>query len=156
MVKLGDTVTLRVVDPVAEHGSLALGLGCLDGIFQYAREARAVEYVVAKHQTRRVVADKLASDDKCLCKPVGRRLDGVGEVDPVVRPVAEQLAEHREVSRRGDNQDVAYPCKHQRRDGVIHHRLVKHGSICLLTPLVIGYNRVPDPPASTIPFIKMY
>ena len=27
------------------------------------------------------------------------------------------------------------------------------GSNCLLTPLVIGNNRVPEPPASTIPFI---
>ena len=28
------------------------------------------------------------------------------------------------------------------------------GNNCLLTPLVIGYSRVPEPPARTIPFIK--
>src|SRR5574344_1733743 len=30
------------------------------------------------------------------------------------------------------------------------------GSSCLLTPFVIGYKRVPDPPASTIPFILVF
>jgi hypothetical protein len=27
------------------------------------------------------------------------------------------------------------------------------GNNCLLTPFVMGYNRVPDPPARTIPFM---
>ena len=30
------------------------------------------------------------------------------------------------------------------------------GSICLDTPLVSGYRRVPEPPANTIPFISVY
>ena len=39
-------------------------------------------------------------------------------------------------------------------DNVTPSSWMETGNNCLLTPLVIGYKRVPDPPANTIPFIK--
>ena len=56
-------------------------------------------------------------------------------------------------SRRGDDQDLADAGEHQRRQRIIDHRLVVDRQQLLADASVIGYSRVPEPPASTMPFV---
>ena len=83
-----------------------------------------MEDVVAEDQGDRVLADELAADDERLGQPVGHGLLGVGELDPPLRAVAEQLAEPREVGRGRDDQDLADARQHQDAERVVDHRLV--------------------------------
>ena len=85
---------------------------------------RAVKNVVAERQRDAIRGNELAPDDERLREPVGARLRGVLDVDSDVGAVAEQPSEALLLVRRGDDQDVPDPGEHQRRERVVHHRLV--------------------------------
>ena len=70
------------------------------------------------------VADELAADHERLREPFGPRLHRVLDLQPDVAAVAEQPAEAVDVGRRRDEQDVPDARQHERRQRVIHHRLV--------------------------------
>lgn len=122
-VELHDAEALGVVDVVAEDRGAAR-LGVLDGARQVARQAVAVEDVVAEHQGARLAGDELLADGEGLGQAVGARLLGVGEVHAVARAVPEQALEVWQVGRRGDDQDVPDARQHEGGQRVVDHGLV--------------------------------
>lgn len=122
-VKLHDAEALGVVHVVAED-RCATRLRVLDGLLQVARQAVAVEDVVAQHERARLAVNKLLADGEGLRQAVRRGLLGVGEVHAVARAVPEQALEVGEVRRRGDDQDVADARQHEGAKRVVDHGLV--------------------------------
>lgn len=122
-VELHDAEALGVVHVVAEDRGAAR-LGILDGARQVARQAVAVEDVVAEHEGARLAGDELLADGECLRQAVRRGLLGVGEVHTVARAVPEQALEVGQVGRRGDDQDVPDARQHEGAKRVVDHRLV--------------------------------
>ena len=122
-VELHDAEALGVVHVVAEDRGAAR-LGVLDGARQVARQAVAVEDVVAEHQRARLAGDEVLADGERLRQAVGAGLLGVGEVDAVARAVPEQALEVGQVGRRGDDQDVPDARQHEGGQRVVDHGLV--------------------------------
>ena len=122
-VELHDAEALGVVHVVAEDRGAAR-LCVLDGARQVARQAVAVEDVVAEHQGTRLAGDELLADGEGLRQAVRAGLLGVGEVHAVARAVPEQAFEVGEVRRRGDDQDVPDARKHEGAKRVVDHGLV--------------------------------
>ena len=122
-VELHDAEALGVVDVVAEDRGAAR-LCVLHGARQVARQAVAVEDVVAEHQRARLAADELLADGEGLRQAVGARLLGVGEVHAVARAVPEQALEVGQVRRRGDDEDVPDARQHEGGQRVVDHGLV--------------------------------
>ena len=122
-VELHDAESLGVVHVVAEDRGAAR-LGVLHGTRQVARQAVAVEDVVAEHQGARLTVNELLADGEGLRQAVGARLLGVGEVHAVARAVPEQALEVGQVGRRGDDQDVPDARQHEGRQRVVDHGLV--------------------------------
>ena len=122
-VELHDAEALGVVHVVAEDRGAAR-LGVLDGARQVARQAVAVEDVVAQHQGARLAVNELLADGEGLRQAVGARLLGVGQVHAVARAVPEKALEVGEVGRRGDDQDVPDARQHEGAKRVVDHGLV--------------------------------
>lgn len=122
-VELHDAEALGVVHVVAEDRGPPR-LRVLDGARQVARQAVAVEDVVAEHQGARLAGDELLADGEGLGQAVRRGLLGVGEVHAVARAVPEQALEVGEVRRRGDDQDVTDARQHEGGQRVVDHGLV--------------------------------
>ena len=122
-VELHDAEALGVVHVVAEDRGAAR-LGVLDGARQVARQAVAVEDVVAQHQGARLAGDEVLADGEGLREAVRRGLLGVGQVHAVARAVPEQALEVGEVRRRGDDQDVPDARQHEGGQRVVDHGLV--------------------------------
>ena len=81
-VELHDAEALGVVHVVAEDRGPPR-LGVLDGARQVARQAVAVEDVVAEHQCARLAGDEVLADREGLGQAVRRGLLGVGKVHAV-------------------------------------------------------------------------
>ena len=122
-IELHDAEALGVVHVVAEDRGAAR-LGILDGARQVARQAVAVEDVVAEHERARLAGDEPLADGECLRKAVRRGLLGVGQADAVARAVPEQALEVGQVRRRGDDQDVPDARQHEGGQRVVDHGLV--------------------------------
>lgn len=122
-VELHDAEALGVVHVVAEDRGAAR-LGVLDGARQVARQAVAVEDVVAEHEGARLAGDEVLADGEGLRQAVGARLLGVGQVHAVARAVPEQALEVGQVGRRGDDQDVPDTRQHEGAERVVDHGLV--------------------------------
>lgn len=122
-IELHDAEALGVVHVVAEDRGAAR-LGVLDGARQVARQAVAVEDVVAEHQRARLAVNELLADGEGLRQAVGARLLCIGEADAVARAVPEQALEVGQVGRRGDDQDVPDARQHEGGQRVVDHGLV--------------------------------
>lgn len=122
-VEVHDAEALGVVHVVAEDRGAAR-LGVLDGARQVARQAVAVEDVVAQHERAGLAGDELLADGEGLRQAVRRGLLGVGEVHAVARAVPEQALEIGQVGRRGDDQDVPDASQHEGGQRVVDHGLV--------------------------------
>ena len=122
-VELHDAEALGVVHVVAEDRGPAR-LGVLDGARQVARQAVAVEDVVAEHQRARLTVNEILADGEGLRQAVGARLRGVGEVHAVARAGPEQALEVGQVGRGGDDQDVPDARQHEGGQRVVDHGLV--------------------------------
>ena len=122
-IELHDAEALGVVHVVAEDRGAAR-LGVLDGARQVARQAVAVEDVVAEHEGARLAGDELLADGEGLRQAVRARLLGEGQVHAVARAVPEQALEVGEVRRRGDDQDVPDARQHEGGQRVVDHGLV--------------------------------
>ena len=122
-IELHDAEALGVVHVVAEDRGAAR-LGVLHGARKVARQAVAVEDVVAEHQRARLAVDEPLADGEGLRQAVGARLLGVGEVHAVARAVPEQALEVGEVRRRGDDKDVPDARQHEGGQRVVDHGLV--------------------------------
>lgn len=122
-VELHDAEALGVVHVVAEDRGPAR-LGVLDGARQVARQAVAVEDVVAEDEGARLAGDEILADGERLRQAVRRGLLGVGQVHTVARAVPEQALEVGEVGRGGDDQDVPDARQHEGAERVVDHGLV--------------------------------
>lgn len=122
-VELHDAEALGVVHVVAEDRGPAR-LGVLHGARQVARQAVAVEDVVAEHEGARLAGDEVLADGEGLGQAVGTRLLGVGEAHAVARAVPEQALEVGKVGQRGDDQDVPDARQHEGGQRVVDHGLV--------------------------------
>ena len=122
-VELHDAEALGVVDVVAEDRGAAR-LRVLHGARQVARQAVAVEDVVAEHERARLAGDELLADGEGLGQAVRARLLGVGEPHAVARAVPEQALEVGQVGRRGDDQDVPDARQHEGAKRVVDHGLI--------------------------------
>ena len=122
-VELHDAEALGVVHVVAEDRGPPR-LGVLHGARQVARQAVAVEDVVAEHQGARLTVNEVLADGEGLGQAVRARLLGVGQVHAVARAVPEQALEVGQVGRRGDDQDVADARQHEGGQRVVDHGLV--------------------------------
>lgn len=122
-IELHDAEALGVVHVVAED-RCPTGLCVLDGARQVARQAVAVEDVVAEHQGARLAVDEVLADGEGLGQAVRRGLLGVGEAHAVARAVPEQALEVGQVGRRGDDQDVPDARQHEGAERVVDHGLV--------------------------------
>lgn len=122
-VELHDAEALGVVHVVAEDRRPPR-LCVLDGARQMARQAVAVEDVVAEHERARLAVDEVLANGEGLSEAVGTRLLCVGEVHAVARSVPEQALEVGQVGRRGDDQDVPDARQHEGGQRVVDHGLV--------------------------------
>ena len=122
-VELHDAEALGVVHVVAEDRGAAR-LRVLHGARQVARQAVAVEDVVAEHERARLADDELLADGEGLGQAVRARLLCVGQVHAVARAVPEQALEVGQVGRRGDDQDVPDARQHEGAEWVVDHGLV--------------------------------
>ena len=84
-----------------------------------------MEDIVSQDHADAVIADEFLADDEGLREAVRRRLLGVCEADAVVRAVAQQAPEGREVCRSRDDQNVPDAGLHEDGDGILDHRLVE-------------------------------
>ena len=155
LVELGHAVPLGIVYPVSENGRLALLLGRADGLPQLSGKAHPLKDVVAQNEAYGLVPDELLSDQKRLSEPVGRRLLGIGETDPVVGPVSEQPPERGQVPRRGDHQNVPDSGQHQNRQRIVDHRLVVDRQQLLGNPLGDRVQTRPRSPGQYDTFHRM-
>ena len=134
-VELHHAEALGVVHVVAEDRGAAR-LGVLDGARQVARQAVAVEDVVAQHERAGLAADELLADGEGLRKAVRRGLLGVGQVHAVARAVPKQALEVGQVGRGGDDQDI--PDARQQEGA---KRVVDHGLVVDRQQLLGGHER---------------
>src|SRR5262249_44193500 len=123
-VELNNPVTLRVVHPIAEHGSTALPLSRPCEEFG---QTVSMKDVVTEDEGDPIGANEFAANDKGIGEAARLVLSGVAQTKPPVRAIAQKPTEQRFVIFRGDNKYVANVGKHQRRQRIIDHRLVKYG-----------------------------
>ena len=122
-VEFDHAITLRVRNVVGEHGGAAVRAG--GGLEQGAQPA-AVEYVVPEDKGAGIGPDEVAANDEGLRQSLRSRLRGVAQAQAQLLAVAQQRLKARQVLRCGDEEDVAEAGQHERRQRVIHHRLVVH------------------------------
>ncbi len=120
-VEFGNAVALGIGYRIDEH---RCAIDPVAGPLQHRLQIVAIEHVVAENQHRRPTTDEVAADDEGLREAVRRRLHCIRQVESPLRTIAQQLLETRRVLRRRDQQDVADPGEHQRRQRVVDHRLV--------------------------------
>ncbi len=93
-----------------------------------------MENVVAKHKAHIIFTDEFLAYDESLSQTVWRRLLGIFYADTEIAPATQQTTETRQVGRCGNHKNVAYPCLHKHRQGVIDHRFVIDGQKLLAHP----------------------
>ncbi len=119
-----DAVTLRIRYGHAEyHGSRLQGCRPLE----LGRKFSSVKKIVAQNESRVFSADEVFTDDERLRQSLGFWLYGVFEMDAEGGAVAQQGFEAADVVRGGDEQNFAYARLHERRDGIMNHRLIING-----------------------------
>ena len=114
----------RVGDAVAEDGR-AVGAG--GGAREHLGKGVAVEEVVSEHERGRCTGQEVLGHEEGLREALGPRLHAVGKPQAEGRAVTEQALKGREIFRRGDQAHLADAGEHERRQRVIHHRLVIDG-----------------------------
>ena len=70
------------------------------------------------------IADEIRADEECLRDPLRLGLLRILEANPKPGAVAKKVAQHRDILRRGNDQDLAQTAEHERRERVTNHRLV--------------------------------
>ena len=120
-VELNDAEPLRITDWIGKDRRPVVTVG---RAAEDVLEAMAVEDVVAEDERGAGAPEELAADDERLGEPLGPRLLGIGKRHAKPAPVAEEALEVGQVVRRRDQEDVANPGQHERRERIINHRLV--------------------------------
>ena len=84
----------------------------------------SVEEVVTEDETDRLPGNELFRDEQCLGDALGLGLRGIADADTPLGAIAKEPREQRAVFRGGNQQDIAQPREHERREGVVHERFV--------------------------------
>ena len=122
-VELDHAIAFGVVHGVGEHrGAVSGGIGA----FELHGQVMTIEDVVTQHQGRGGRTDEIAADDEGLGQAIGRGLHGVLQIQPPLTAITQQLFEAWCVLGGRNQQYVAYPRQHQRRQRVVDHGLVIH------------------------------
>src|SRR5581483_2215817 len=103
VVELDDPVPLGITHGIGEHAGPR---GESSSLRQLLGEAVAVEDVVAEHEGAIVAADEATADDERLREPIGRRLNGVAQIESPLRPIAQCSLKEPLLMRRRDDEDV--------------------------------------------------
>jgi len=85
------------------------------------------EDVVPEYERDAVRSHEVATDEEGLRDPRGLRLHRVADMDAPLLAVLEEAVEERRVVRGRYHQHFADAREHQRRERVVHHRLVVDG-----------------------------
>ena len=80
-----------------------------------------------EYQRRVVCSDERCADDESLGESLGPLLHRVRKVDAELPTIAEELFETWQVGRCADDEYLPDPRKHERRQGIVDHRLVVDG-----------------------------
>ena len=119
LAELDHAVALRIAHLITENAG---------ALFERERFAKEIEFpvedVVAQNQRRAGTTDKICADQKRLRDSFRFRLFRVFESIPKLRAVAQKIAQHRQIFRRGNDQDFAQPSEHERGKRIANHRLV--------------------------------
>ena len=120
-INLDNAVALRVFDIIGKdframcHRARSANLRA---------QAGAIEDIVAKRQSARLIADKILADQECFGEAARFGLRGIGEIHANARAIAQQVAKRRLRPRRRDDQNIANTGQHQCADRVVDHRFV--------------------------------
>ena len=88
LVELSNAIAFGVVHVVAENNCAVLNL-CSIG--QLLTKTLAVEDIIAKNKANLVITNKFLTENECLRKSIGRRLNLVVDVHTELRAVTEKL-----------------------------------------------------------------
>ena len=84
----------------------------------------AIEDVVTQDQAARLTGNEVSADQERVRQAAGRRLLDIAEPQSPLAAVTQERPEGRQRLGRADHQDLPDPRQHQRRQGIIHHRLI--------------------------------
>src|SRR5262245_24991583 len=120
-VKRNHAITFRVPHLICKDGSTGISFS---SAFQILRQPMAVENVISQHQGNRVLTQKVSSNDKGLCNPLGLRLDRILDFQPPLSSVGKQKPKAFLVLRSGDHKNLPDSCQHQGRQRIVDHGFV--------------------------------
>ena len=110
-IEFNHSIALRIFYRVCKHGRA-------DGFFHSALEAlnqlMPIENVIAQNKGTGFTVDKVGANDKGLRNPFMGMLHGILDIQPPAAAITQELFKPGRILRRGDHQNVAYPCQHQR------------------------------------------
>src|SRR5262245_19531663 len=90
-------------------------------------EPSPVEKIVAQNQARRPPAKKIGGDEKGPRNSIGLGLLRIAEPDAPLASVPQESAKLRQITRRGDQENISDPSDHENRQWIVNHRLVIDG-----------------------------
>ncbi len=122
-VEFHHAVAFGVIHRISKHRRASPPIGSAR---EQLGQAVTVEDVITQHQRHRIAADELAAHDEGVGEAARFVLARIGKAQSEVGAIAQQPLEQRLVFGRRDDQDVANTGEHQRRQGIVDHRLVEH------------------------------
>ena len=127
-IKTHYTVRAGVFHIIPENTGTFLYRGCPT---QHGRKALPIKQVIAQNKATRLPLKEIGTQHKGLRQPVGFILHLIIEAHAQILPGAQQVAEHRQVPRGGNNEHLADAGQHQRRERIVNHGLVVDGHYLL-------------------------
>ena len=101
---------------------------------QQSVESDSLKNIISEYQTDRIRSNEIGTDQEGLRQSIRRRLLRIGELHSVVRTIAQQTTESRQILRGRDHENLPNPRTHQYRNRIVDHRLVVNGQQLLAHP----------------------
>src|SRR5271157_5096338 len=120
-IELDNAIALGILDRIGEDRCSA---GLVARAFQHPLESLAVEDVVSQDQGDVVFTYELPANEKCLGQSTGTWLHGVPDGEADLSSIPQDPLKILDVVWRGYQENLANAGKHQRRKGIVNHRLV--------------------------------
>src|SRR5208282_2143676 len=112
---------LGILDRIGED---RCSVGLVARALQHPLESLAVEDVISQDQGDVVLTDELPANEKCLGQSTGTRLHGVPDGKADLSSIPQDPLKILDIVWRGYQENLANAGKHQRREGIVNHRLV--------------------------------
>src|SRR5271165_5335451 len=123
-IELDNAIALGILDRIGED---RCSVGLVARALQHPLESLAVEDVISQDQGDVVHTDELPANEKCLGQSTGTRLHGVPDGKADLSSIPQDPLKILDVVWRGYQENLADAGKHQRREGIVNHRLVVDG-----------------------------